>query len=81
MAVVPARFTTWRTYLSSVALAGLLSACGAPAPTPTPPAASSPSTSAAPTTTAPAPATSGAGSAVRLAPRDPALEAWKRAAA
>ncbi len=33
-------------------------------------------------TTAPAPATSGAGSApVRLAPRDPALEAWKRAAA
>lgn len=81
MAVVPARFTTWRTYLSSFALVGLLSACGAPAPTPTPPAASSPSTSAAPTTTAPAPATSGAGSAVRLAPRDPALEAWKRAAA
>jgi protein TonB len=83
MAIVPARFNVWRLHLSSVALAGLLSACGAPAPTPpaTPPVASSPGTSATPTTTAPAPAASGAGAAVRLAPRDPALEAWKRAAA
>lgn len=83
MAVVNARFTAWRLHVSSVALAGLLSACGAPAPTPpaTPPGVSGPGTSATPTTTAPAPVTSGTGSTVRLAPRDPALEAWKRAAA
>jgi len=82
MAIVPARFTAWRSYLSSVALVGLLSACGAPAPTPpaTPPVVSSPGTSATPNTTAPAPAAAGT-TAVRLAPRDPALEAWKRAAA
>ena len=83
MAIVPARVTAWWSYLSSVALVSLLSACGAPAPTPpaTPPVVSSPGTSATPTTTAPAPAATGTGTAVRLAPRDPALEAWKRAAA
>ena len=86
MVLVPARFTVWRSHLSSVALAGLLAACGAPAPTPTatPPGVSGPGTSAPSTTTAPsapAPAASGSGSTVRLAPRDPALEAWKRAAA
>ena len=71
----------WRSRLTTTALAALLSACGAP--TPTPPAASSPSTGAAPTSSAPAasaPAVGGSGAA-RLAPRDPALEAWKRAAA
>jgi len=77
----PARFAAWRSTLSSVALAGLLAACGAPSPTPTasPPAASGPATSATPV--APAPAERGSGATARLAPRDPALEAWKRAAA
>jgi periplasmic protein TonB len=81
MDLVPARFAAWRSYLSSVALAGLLAACGAPSPTPTasPPAASGPATSATPA--APAPAERGSGATARLAPRDPALEAWKRAAA
>lgn len=82
MVLVPARYTAWRLHLTSAALAGLLSACGAPAPTPpaTSPVVSSPATSTAPTTAAPAPAAA-SGSAVRLAPRDPALETWKRAAA
>ncbi len=61
-----------------MALAAILAACSAPTP---PPPAASPSTQ---TATQPASDTAqgryGPGP-VRLAPRDPALEAWKRAAA
>jgi protein TonB len=66
---------------AAATLAGLLSACGSPPP-PAPPAlapasASPPAAVAPPVESAPT-VRSGA---VRLAPRDPVLEAWKRDAA
>jgi TonB family protein len=77
-ALAPARTRSVCRSLALVALASLFGACSAPAP----PAAVSPST---PTATAPAvPDSSAPGrpvGPVKLAPRDPALEAWKRAAA
>jgi len=69
----------WPSLLASLAV--LVSGCGTP-PAPPAPVASAPapvteSRSAAPATPAAKPGASG----VRLAPRDPALEAWKVAAA
>jgi len=61
----------------------ILTACSAPAPgrevaKATPPAAAAPATAAA---EAPAAPVNRGTAAVKLAPRDPALEAWKRSAA
>ena len=64
----------------------VLAACGAPAPTPSrevataAPSAAAVSTTTAATETPTAPAGRGP-AAVKLAPRDPALEAWKRSVA
>jgi protein TonB len=78
-ALAPARTRSFSRSLALVALASLFGACSVPAP----PAAVSPP--AAPTAAAPAvPDYSAQGrqvGPVKLAPRDPALEAWKRAAA
>jgi protein TonB len=63
--------------LALVALAALFGACSAPAP----PAAVSPSAPAPTTSTVPDSASTRPVGPAKLAPRDPALEAWKRAAA
>jgi protein TonB len=63
-------------------LVGALAACGAPPPVPGPqPAPSAPGTTAAQPAVPEIPVARGPAAAVRLAPRDPALEAWKRSAA
>jgi protein TonB len=65
--------------LALLAAALLLAGCGAPAPAPAP-------VNAQPTPPRPAPTpapepVAAAGNPLKLAPRDPALEAWKRSAA
>lgn len=72
--------------LAAVALACLLAACGAPAPAPAGPAAPAAAPVPAPASASPAPAepaspASPRAPVARLAPRDPALESWKRDAA
>lgn len=66
----------WPSLLASLAV--LMSGCSTP-PAPSAPAASAPAPVAETRPTAPAAKPGGSG--VRLAPRDPALEAWKVAAA
>ncbi len=77
-----ARFDRWSGRWLLAGLLGALAACGAPPPVPGPqPAPATPATKAGQPEATETPVARGPAAAVRLAPRDPALEAWKRRAA
>jgi protein TonB len=73
----PANVAAW----GLLAAAGLLGACGAPAPAPEPAAAAPAPAAPTPAPPAPTAAPPPRPDPLRLAPRNPALEAWKRGAA
>jgi len=74
------QFFTAAVQILLMAVVGGLTGCSVPAPTPgTAPAVATPRSAAPPAAEAPPLATPG--NPLRLAPRDPALEAWKRSAA
>ena len=76
------RVDRWGARWLLAGLVGALAACGAPPPVPAPePAPAAPGTTPAQPPATESPVARGPAPTVRLAPRDPALEAWKRSAA